>query len=395
MRFKDPLYNRTFFLAFGANFFVAMHFTNNAIFPLWVTESGEGAKIVGWFMAVYSIAAIAGRPLIGWMIDKYGSRRVWMMGILLMGVSTLGYIPFPVFSNSPIVWTFRFLQGLGAGAHFTAFFTVAGGSAPEGRRNESIGKFGLSGISALFIAPAMGEYVTRTYGFVPFFILLSIFSFIGFFLIMGIREKKVRNARSPRAALAVLKAKGTPLAIAMALVASVCFMGPSAYLGPLAESRGISNFALYFTAFSVTGFIVRVTASHWGDKFGLRRILIPSFLIYALAHFTIALSVSTIWILVSGLLAGVAHGFMFPAVTALGFTLTSKENTGSAIALITGSMDAGAGIAAYALGQAAAGFGYGVVFPLSLTAPLIGAGILSVSVLRNRAKLTRTRTHLS
>jgi len=386
VRSNQSLLTPTFILAFAANFFAALNFTSNAIYPLYVTHEGGGAESIGLFMGLFSLAAILGRPIVGILIDRWGIRPVWLFGMLCLGLPSIGYYFILGDGLTPVTWILRAIQGFGFGAHFTAFFTLGGVTAPLGRQSENISKYGLSGIVASFFGPFMCEQIFRNAGPEEFFLTITGFGIIAFILILFIKEDRTppsSKVPDPSGLIKTFRVPGMRLTFVLAICMAVCFATPSYFIAPVATERGIQGFGLYFTAFAITGTLVRVFFSHWGDKYGPRRILIPGFFIYAIALLTLAFSSSLIWIFLAGLFAGLGHGVSFPAVTALGFKLAPKEYRGSAMAVVTGMMDTGSALAAFSLGKVAGVWGYDAVFPVGLLGPVIAILFLLGSIRRN------------
>jgi MFS family permease len=386
----DRLYTATFFTALAYNFLIALNFTNNAIYPLYVTHAGGGATAVGLFISAYSLAAVLGRPVIGPLIDRFGVRPVLIAGSLFIALPPLGYLTLLPEGLHPLVWLLRIIQGFGFGAHFTAFFTLAAEIAPRGRRNESVAMYGISGLAANLAGPAFGEWLVTGYGLEAFFLAMTSIGLGGAFLALFLRGRLQPAARSValRSLFAVLKARALILPLFLALLLALSFATPIIFLAPLASQRGIPGFSLYFTGFALAGITIRLAGRKWGDRFGWRRILIPSFITYAVGLGWIYFSRDAATLVVAGLFTGSAHGLAFPAVTSLGYTLAPDQAKGSAMALVTGMMDLGVFATGAVFGFVAEARGYGAVFPLALLAPILAALTLVIHLLRVKGRLT-------
>lgn len=387
---RSELYNGTFALGFAYNFFMALNFTNNAIYPLYVKEMGGSAETVGWFMGIAALSAVITRPLIGLMIDRAGVKPVLLLGSLFITLPALGYWALLDQGLNEWVWVIRLVHGFGFGAHFSAFFTLAAQVAPPHRRNEAIAMFGFSGLMANIIGPFAGEKVYDIYGLPAFFLLVTIFGLLGFLVIAFLKLKPSEGPRSTptlRGALTLLRARNLMLVYLLALLLNVCFSSGQFFLGPLARDRGIASFGLYFTGYAIAGMTVRFIGRKWGDRFGVRRIMIPAFFLYGSGMAAIYFSYSTSMLFFAGILAGSAHALAFPAVNALGYSRAPREYQGSVIALLTGMMDMASVIAAFGFGQLAEVYGYAVIFPIAALAGLGASGFSLLSVIRNPERI--------
>jgi MFS family permease len=382
---NNSIYTKVFFLALIYNFFLAFNFTNNAIYPLFVIQSGGTSTNIGLFMAVYSLSAVISRPIVGPFIDRYGSRNTMIVGSLLMSLPAIFYIPaigepFPVW-----VWGLRIIQGFGAGAHFSSFFTLASEVAPEGKRNETIAMYGISGLGANLVAPLMGEWLTETYGLSHFFIMVTSFGVMATlmaFLIKTPLKIASHDVFSPRKAKEAVMTKKMLLPYSLSFAMAVPVAIPLMFLAPFAKDIGLTGFSLFFTGYATTGIIARLIGKRWADQFGWRRMLIPLFLLFAISMILIANSESRQALILAGLFGGIAHALAFPAIIALGYTFAPKEVKGSAIAVLTGTMDLGFFVSGVIFGQVAYLWGYKMLFYGASIIPIMGALGLVIHIIK-------------
>ncbi len=401
MKAEEKLLTPTFILAFMANFLLSLNFSNNAMYPLYVRDAGGGAHEIGLFMGVYFLSAVAGRPLIGYLIDRWGIKPTWIMGIVLMSVTPVGFALLLGHGLSPLAWGLRVIQGFGFGAHFTAFFTMAGAVAPPNRRNEAIAKYGMSGMVGHFIGPYMGERLVEDAGLNYFFLITAAFG-IGAFICVILLRSAGRPGDSnqlpkPSDMVKVVQSPGMLLAFFFALALAVCYSTPASFLAPIAKLRNISHFGLYFTAFSAAGITIRLFGSHWGDKFGVRRVMIPGYAAYGIGLLLLAFSQSLPLVIIAGVFTGIAHGVVFPAVTTLGFNLAPKSMAGSGVALVTGMMDGGNALTAMLFGWVAGlePYGFDAVFPLSIIGPVLAIVVGIIYIIRRPEAIVSEKSEKS
>lgn len=386
------LYNTTFFIALVFNFLIALNFTNNALYPLYVAQVGGGAAQIGLFTSVYSLAAVLGRPLIGPLIDRLGVRPVMILGSLCIAVSPLGYLALLEEGLNPLVWGLRILQGFGFGAHFSAFFTLAAQTAPAGRRNEAVAMYGISGLGANLAGPLLGEWLVTTRGLPAFFVAMSLIAFLASLVASRLALPTTRTAAP--GLKAVLRARQLILPLTLALLLAVSFAAPIIFLAPLAGLRSIRGFSLYFSAFGGAGIIIRLIGRKWADRFGWRRILIPSFSLYCVGLMVIFFSPGITTLVLAGLFTGCAHGLTFPAVTSLGYSLAPERAKGTTMALVTGMMDLGVFLAGVLFGLIAERGGYAIVFPLAGVAPLLAVTLLVIHLIQKPHHFARQSREL-
>ena len=375
------LYTPTFFLGFSYNFILALHFTNNAMYPLFVRSEGGGIALVGLFMGMYSVGAVAGRPLVGYLIDRFGATRVLMLGSLCLSLPALGYVALLGQGFPLLVWPLRILQGFGYGAHFSATFTLAAQIAPPDRRNEAIAMYGVSGLAGAIAGPPLGEWLIASLGIAAFFYVMALIGVLATAVVSFVRlERKRAGFPTPREVIRALSTKEMRFVAVLAFLLAVAYSSPQSFLATVAAERGLAQFSFYFAAWGAGGALIRFVGGSWGDKRGLRRVLLPSFGVYAAGLLLLSFAPSTPVLVAAGLFTGVAHGIAFPAVASLGYAMAPERFTGSAMALVTGMMDVGAAANALAIGALAEGVGYWIVFPVAALAAATAMALLWASI---------------
>jgi len=388
---NNGLYTRTFFLANVYIFFIALNYQNNAIYPLYVTHAGGNAVMVGLFMSIFSISAVLGRPIVGLLIDRFGVKRVLIIGSFCMGLPSLGYLALINAGLPPIVWVLRAIQGFGFGAHFSAFFTLAAQTAPIGRRNESVAMYGISGMASIMIGPFIGEELVETYGLPTFFIVMAVLGITAAFLATRIN---IPHFASPplhqnKNISKALKNRKLYFPLLLAMLMAMSLSAPAIFLAPLAELRSLDGFSLYFTGYALSGITIRIIGRKWADQFGWRRILIPSFALSGMGLIAVYFSHSIPALFFAGMIIGSAQGLALPAVTSLGYSMAPEGAKGTSMALVTGMIDFGVFMNGIILGQIARLGGYGIIFPLATIAPVVAVTLLFIHVWRNPQHLSK------
>lgn len=107
------------------------------LLPIYAQELGASASDIGGLFAVFSLAMIVVRPVVGMAIDRYGRRYFLLAGlstyVLAMGVFTLA-------DTLVMLYIARVIQGIGAALTWIATYTIAAELAVSGRRGEAIGE---------------------------------------------------------------------------------------------------------------------------------------------------------------------------------------------------------------------------------------------------------------
>src|SRR3954447_17825800 len=113
---------------------------------------GSGDLAVGVVVGAFAFTAVVGRPVGGRMADATGRRRVVVAGLLITSAAGLLYLlPLGV---GGLVFA-RLVLGIGDGWVFTAGATWIVDLAPESRRGQAIGMFGLAVWGGLAFGPVL------------------------------------------------------------------------------------------------------------------------------------------------------------------------------------------------------------------------------------------------
>lgn len=110
---------------------------------------GGSVSTVIWVTAAYLMAAGTALPLVGWGVDRFGGRRVFLLGIgVFVGGSVLAGLAWSL----PSLVVFRVLQGFGGGLLEPASMAIAGAVAPRDQVGKVMGRLSV----VINIAPVVG-----------------------------------------------------------------------------------------------------------------------------------------------------------------------------------------------------------------------------------------------
>ncbi len=107
------------------------------LLPIYAQELGATATDIGGLFAVFSIAMIVVRPLVGMAMDRYGRRYFLLSGL---GAYLLAMGVFSIADTLTLLYVARLIQGIGAALTWIATYTIAAELALSERRGEAIGR---------------------------------------------------------------------------------------------------------------------------------------------------------------------------------------------------------------------------------------------------------------
>ena len=371
------------------NFFFFASVNAFVLLPLYIQQLGGSEAGIGLIMGMYNAAGIFCQPLVGAWVDRIGRRPFLLLGVSLVAAASIG---FNVFGALPVFAALRAFQGVGFSAFFVSNYTMVVDLVPPERRGWALGIFGISGLLSTALSPLAGEFVIRHLGFPAFFAMTTLFALAALALTVGVRESGGAMAVRLRGVQVIREGLGDVLRLHMALA---FFFGLGTgtiftFLPTFGELLGVTSLALFYTAYALAAMLVRAVGGGLSDTLGRRAVIVPSMFVQAIATGILAaLGIliapqATIPVLpflfLAGLLAGGAHGFLYPALAALLMDETAEERRGSVVGIFSSVFLAGNAFGSMVFGYVIHGFGYGTMW--SVLTGLLTAGFLASFRLR-------------
>jgi MFS family permease len=379
-----PIFTGPFLTAAAGNF---LFFTNLAAYfllPLHLKQLGTTEAGLGLIMGLYSGTAIVCQPVVGVWVDRVGRRPFMLGGAALAAIASLLFALAP--DALPLLALLRVLQGLASSMYFIASFAFVVTLVPAERRGQALGIFGISGLTSTALGPALGEVVVKAYGFRVFFAAAAALAAAALLVTTRLGELPTRRPASPVGLAGllggILTAPRVPMALGLSfgLGTGVVFT----FLPTYAATLGVERIGLFAIAYSLGALTVRAAAGRLIDTVGRRLIIVPALGLQTTAAIVLAVMGPLVarggapagpLLVVTGLLAGTAHGFLYPALSALVMDLTPEERRGLMIGVFSAFILTGQAAGAMGFGYLAHVLGYPPMFGL-LAACLAGATAL-------------------
>ena len=339
-----PILNYSlFFQTTTTNFFFFAGLNCFVLLPLYIQRLGGTEIEIGVVMGLYSTAGIICQPLVGALVDAFGRRQFLLFGTVAVFATTL----VAALSNSiTVIGLVRLVQGVGFSAFFVANYTLVIDLVPVERRGWALGIYGVSGLIATALAPLAGEWIVRRAGFRALFLFAAALGAVAVVLAYrGPRQSRSRNG----AGGIQLPLVGRDEIFRRHMLVTLFFgLGTGAvftFMPTFAESLGVRTLSLFYTGYAGAAMLVRIAAGGLIDSRGRRAVIVPCMLIQALATAILAaLGLGflrgsevpvVLFLVLGGLLAGGAHGFLYPSLAALVTDVTAPARRGSVVGVFS------------------------------------------------------------
>ncbi|MBI2368924.1 MAG: MFS transporter [Deltaproteobacteria bacterium] len=188
-------------------------------------------------------------------------------------------------------------------------------------------------------------------GFTPFFLFAAGLAVLAL-LMLGILPDTPRP-KAEGAAGGVLRLLAQPQ-LTTALIATLVFGANMAavftFVPTFAQSVGIVRIGLFYLTYTTAAVLVRVFGGRLSDVAGRRRVILPGLLLLALGTLLLTGVASLTALALVGVLNGVAHGILYPALSAYIIDAVAPPDRGRAVGVFSAS---------FLLGHMSGSFGFG------------------------------------
>ena len=221
---------------------------------------------IGLTLVAFAGAAVACRPAIGPLSDRFGRRALMRTGALMCAASALlaGLSP-----NLGVFLALRAVMGVGEAVVFVAASSLIADLSPEGRRAEGASYLSVAVFTGVGIGPIVGEWFLGDDHYTRTFTAAAVFAVIGAISVFRVPARVDRVADGPaRGFTLVHRAAIWPGAVLACAIASFAAFG--AFIPDHARSVGLAGAGGLFAVYSGISLIIRIFGARIPEMIGLR-----------------------------------------------------------------------------------------------------------------------------
>ena len=379
---KAQLYSPQFILVWIANFFVVSSMACFFLFPLFITDHGGDKSDIGILMAAMAVSAVLVRPWISQMIDSLGRKKSYFYGSAIIAAMPFFYLflhgDLSDFYISLLV--IRILHGLGLALAFTASFAYIADIIPQERLNEGMAMYGITALVGMAVGPVIAEPVIHYFGFDTYFLTSSTLGAISLILLLFLPETFTSKTmeKTTESFFSVLKRRKIFGVAILTVIFGMGMATQAGFVAPYVEYLGLPNISFFFIAYSAAAVLTRVFGSKLADRVGEERIIPWFFVVNAIGFLSLIFVKDSWFLVVSGLVTGSGHGFVFPCLNALAFRNEPAHIRGKIAGISTGGMDSGMLLGSLIMGYIGDWFGFRPLFLTTFLILLSASGLFFV-----------------
>ena len=351
------LVDLTSFLVFGSFYYLL------STLQYYVLKLGGSVASVGLIMGLFTLVAVALRPIVGQLLDSHGRRLLLLAGIVIILVS---FVIYPFVQALWWVILVRVLHGIGWAVVPVAASTLVADVVPAKRRGEALGYYSNFMDVAMAAGPFVGVLLLQYGGFQAVFMGAAITLLPALATVGAVRE---RYQPTPDRAKSPLLSRPSLLPGLVMMAGSIGYGCVVSFLPTLVLHRGItgqilgiSDYAFYYLIYAVTLLLTRGPWGRLSDRHGRKAAIIPGMLLLAAGTFLLAFTWSFPLLLLVGVVYAAGFGSAQPAILAWTVDRAGHSDRGAAISTFFMAFDGGLGLGALIMGMVIQDFSYQVTF---------------------------------
>jgi MFS family permease len=339
--------------------------------PVYLHQAGSSPAQIGLVAGLMRISSLAGRPVAGRMLDRFGRRPVITFGAALGVIAIVSLFVFP--KLGPMFLLMRILQGVSSSLVDSGLGAVVADLSPPAARAQVFAMYTVWLTLPGGIMPAVGEAIARHVGFLPLFGSAA-FALAAFLVVFRRLPETMRPTQEGSSSGWGLTA-AAPTALLGVVLVGLVFGVSSVFVpvAPIAAKAG--RVGLFFFAYFVGLIGVRLAGGLGVSWLGRPAVLSPAYGLMTLGLAILPFGDSAWLLFLVGLCCGAGHGSIIPVVYALVLSGIARARRGWTVALMAAAFDTGVILGTMGLGLVAEWIGYRGVFAVAAVAVATGASV--------------------
>ncbi len=346
--------------------------------PIHLLNEGFSEDRMGILFGVFMLSALLFRPLFAHIGKKNGQQCVLFIAVLIALAAPWFYYMASGFAAFMVA---RIFHGLVPASMMTAVSLLLIEACGEDRKSLAIGAFGIVYSLSKMVMPYVGVHLMLEYSVLVWLAVSSAYGMAAVLLFLAFIRPRVSDTnRWPETG-----ARLPVSSIAAPLVVSVFFgIGAGAmlaFVSPYAVSIGFENPGVFFTMWALFMLVSQSFVSLFGDSIPQRSAVILGLLLSVAGVLLLIAPPAPIWVIISGIPAGLGGGMIISMMTIYVTNCVSKEFRSTGVAYVTNSWEAGMVCGTMLLGGIITRWSYEALFMVILITNVLSL-LVAVAALR-------------
>lgn len=363
-------------------------YISNPIMAKYLVSKGISFEYTGIIASLLSWIAMGFRPFSGAMSDRMNKKKLLIASYLSIALCLLGYT---IANSASAIIAVRVVHGIAFAVSGTISMSFATTFIPKEKTAEGISYLGLVSLVGSMIGPQIGTMIYESLGLSYVFYVSALMCVVGFMLlnVVNYEHKPKDSCANRKFKLEDFFAKELLLYV---ILISILTLGNgiiSYYLVDFGESRGIENISLFFTAYSITLLIIKPFIGKLQDKKGIKVILYPAFVLYAIGIVILSKAYTLTPVLIAAILKALGQGNGTPAIQAESVKRLPSDRSGVAISTCFIGQDIGNAVGPIFASSMAGVVGYEMMFMIYACLLILGFSLYILFNYFNKRKVEK------
>ena len=338
------IFNRNFVLSLLIQFwFMLSFFMTTPQIAQFVVQMGESTAMAGFVAGIFSILALAFRPVSGFAADRYYRKYVLAVGYALSIISYFGYALAP---NYLVVLAFRVTHALGLCIQTTLMSVIATDFVPNEHIAEGVGWLSIAATLGSSLGPVVGVGLSDLFGHRVAFGLSGAAMAITLVLLFILPIKRHTPKQTKGFSVnSFFNLRALPLAFTV-LAFAFCLGMTSSMLVLVGDVRGIAGIAFFFLISSVGAALVRPFSGKIVDRKGLQAVMPITFISETICMCLLAFAQAFPMVAAAAVFRTFGHGIAQASLQGQALKEAAPEERGTTNSTFYMGIDIGQGLSA-------------------------------------------------
>lgn len=321
--------------------------------PHYLITLGGSQGQIGYIIGLFTLAAMLSRPLSGKLADTVGRVPVMLFGgVVCVAVGML----YPILTSVVGFFWLRLFHGLSTGFTPTGSAAYVADGVPVHRRGQAMGYLGFFNSLGMAGGPALGSALMQLThnGYQWLFWTSTALALVSVLGMVGIKETLPVQARKPLKKLRlawgdIIEPCVLPPVLVL-LFTSFSFGVVLTLIPDMATLLGMSNKGTFFSVFTLSSLLSRLTAGRVSDRIGRIPVLLVSTALLTGAMVVVGLAQTRLVFMLGAALYGFALGTNSPALYAWALDLSPADKKGRGMGTVYMALELAIGLGALVSG---------------------------------------------
>jgi MFS family permease len=343
----------------------------NALMPIFVVDDIGGTEATaGFVMGVLALTSLVSRPFFGRIADRFGARRILIIGALVSALSMVVLLVFP--PSVPTAIASRLILGTGGAALFTGSAMRSLELAPAGRQAQATSFILVSIHVGLGLGPVVGLRILDRFGFQQVWGTVAVLSLLSCCVALLLTATPQTTDRAPGA----LISRSALLPGVVTLFGVFAFNGFMTFASLYGREVGVADVGFIFMVLSGTIVAVRLVAGGVPDRVGPIVAGAGALVVTIAAALLVAFWATPTGLFVGAVMLAFGLSLQSPSFIPLAVAGVADHERGAAMATFTGFYDIANALVGPVLGLIVAGAGYRAAFSFTAVMAAVALVIL-------------------